>query len=105
MFRSAFCREIKIKFIGVWDTVGALGIPLDVIKDVNMKFYEFHDTNLSNIVENAYPCHRHRRASQDYDVCLWNPDAAPQQKLEQRWFARRPLRRRRGLSRTGGLPI
>ena len=28
-FRAAFCREIKIKFIGVWDTVGALGIPLD----------------------------------------------------------------------------
>jgi uncharacterized protein (DUF2235 family) len=86
LFRSAFCREIKIKLIGVWDTVGALGIPLDVVKDVNMKFYEFHDTQLSGIVENA--CHaiavdEHRR---DYDVCLWNPPSAPEQKLEQRWF-------------------
>ena len=85
-FRAAFCREIKIKFIGVWDTVGALGIPLHVLQDVNMKFYEFHDTKLSNIVENA--CHaiavdEHRL---DYDVCLWDPAAPPQQKLEQRWF-------------------
>ena len=23
---------------------------------------------------------------QDYDACLWNPDAAPQQTMEQRWF-------------------
>jgi uncharacterized protein (DUF2235 family) len=86
LFRSSFSREIKIKFIGVWDTVGALGIPLDVLKDVNMKFYEFHDTNLSNIVENAYHAvavdeHRH-----DYMATLWNPDNAPTQILEQRWF-------------------
>jgi len=86
LFRSSFSREIKIKFIGVWDTVGALGIPLDVLKDVNMKFYEFHDTNLSHIVENAYHAvaiDEHRR---DYTAALWNPDTAPQQKLEQRWF-------------------
>jgi len=86
LFRSSFSREIKIKFIGVWDTVGALGIPLDVLKDVTMKFYEFHDTNLSNIVENAYHAvavdeHRH-----DYMATLWNPDSAPTQILEQRWF-------------------
>src|SRR5439155_7752741 len=54
LFRSSFSRDIKIKLIGVWDTVGALGIPLAVLKDVNMKFYEFHDTKLSTIVENAY---------------------------------------------------
>jgi uncharacterized protein (DUF2235 family) len=51
-----------------------------------MKFYEFHDTQLSGIVENA--CHaiavdEHR---QDYDVCVWNPEVPQQQKLEQRWF-------------------
>ena len=85
-FRAAFCREIKIKFIGVWDTVGALGIPLTVLKDVNMKFYEFHDTNLSNIVENAYHALAIDEHRQDYMATLWNPDTALQQKLEQRWF-------------------
>ena len=86
IFRAAFCREIKIKFVGVWDTVGALGIPLTVLKDVNMKFYEFHDTNLSNIVENAYHALAIDEHRQDYMATLWNPDTAPQQKLEQRWF-------------------
>jgi uncharacterized protein (DUF2235 family) len=85
-FRAAFCREIKIKFIGVWDTVGALGIPLTVLKDVNMKFYEFHDTKLSSIVENAYHALAIDEHRQDYMATLWNPDTAPQQKLEQRWF-------------------
>ena len=85
MFRRAFSREIKIKLIGVWDTVGALGIPLSVLADVNMKFYEFHDTRLCSLVENACQAmaiDEHRR---DYDVCLWEP-AGPAQSLEQRWF-------------------
>jgi uncharacterized protein (DUF2235 family) len=86
LFRQAFSREIKIKFMGVWDTVGALGIPLDVLSDAKMKFYEFHDTKLCSLVENACQAiaiDEHRR---DYDVCLWNPDTAPAQVLEQRWF-------------------
>ena len=86
LFRSSFCREIRIKFIGVWDTVGALGIPLDIVKGFNMKFFEFHDTELSNIVDNAYHAvavDEHRR---DYDVCLWNPKSKPDQTMEQRWF-------------------
>ena len=85
MFRAAFSREIKIKFVGVWDTVGALGLPLHVTKDVNMKFYEFHDTKLSSIVDNAFHAvaiDEHRKTRR----CLWSPDSAPQQQLEQRWF-------------------
>ncbi|HKY07585.1 MAG TPA: DUF2235 domain-containing protein [Candidatus Binatia bacterium] len=85
-FRSAFSREAKIKFVGVWDTVGALGIPFDVLKDVNMKFYEFHDTKLSEIVENAYHAAAIDEHRQDYDVCLWTPAAAGAQQIEQRWF-------------------
>jgi uncharacterized protein (DUF2235 family) len=86
LFRASFCREIRIKFIGMWDTVGTLGIPHDLVKGFNMKFYEFHDTELSGIVENA--CHavaidEHRL---DYDVCLWNPKSKPGQTMEQRWF-------------------
>jgi uncharacterized protein (DUF2235 family) len=85
-FRQMFAREIKIKFLGVWDTVGALGLPLDLLRQFNLKFYEFHDTALSRIVENAFHAvavDEHRKA---YDVCLWTPSAAPQQTLEQRWF-------------------
>jgi len=86
VFRAAFCREIKIKFVGVWDTVGALGVPLHLLQDVNMKFYEFHDTNLSSIVENAFHAIAVDENRIDYQACLWNPEAPAQQKLEQRWF-------------------
>ena len=86
LFRSSFCREIRIKFIGVWDTVGALGIPHDIVKGLNMKFYEFHDTELSGIVENAYHAAAVDEHRQDYDVCLWNPQSKPGQTMEQRWF-------------------
>ncbi|HEU4343915.1 MAG TPA: DUF2235 domain-containing protein [Candidatus Binatia bacterium] len=86
LFRSSFSRQISIKFIGVWDTVGALGIPLGIIKDFNIKFYEFHDTQLSHIVENAHHAIAVDEHRIDYDVCLWEPSEKPQQAIEQRWF-------------------
>src|SRR5438132_6896723 len=85
-FKSMYSREITIKFLGVWDTVGALGIPLHVLAKFNGKFYEFHDTRLSAIVENAFHAVAVDEHRLDYDVCLWNPDAASGQTLEQGWF-------------------
>ncbi|HYE33982.1 DUF2235 domain-containing protein [Methylocaldum sp.] len=85
-FKAKFSREIKIKFLGVWDTVGALGIPLDTLQRLNMHFYEFHDTRLSHIVENAYHAVAIDEHRIDYDACLWTPDVKPEQNLEQRWF-------------------
>jgi uncharacterized protein (DUF2235 family) len=85
-FRASFSREVKIKFVGVWDTVGALGIPLHILKIANAKFYEFHDTKLSDIVENAYHAIAIDEQRLDYDVCRWNPEKKPAQAMEQRWF-------------------
>jgi len=86
LFRSLFSREIEIKFVGVWDTVGALGVPLPALKDVNLKLYEFHDLGLSAIVRNAYHALAVDEHRNDYSACLWDPDEKPQQTLEQRWF-------------------
>lgn len=91
-FRNAFAKTLTIHFLGVWDTVGALGIPpaiaerISAVDKVNAALYEFHDTNLSSIVRSAYHAvalDEHRR---EYDVTLWNPVKKPGQKLEQRWF-------------------
>ncbi len=57
-----------------------------MLKDVNMKFYEFHDTKLCDIVQNAYHAVAIDENRQEYDVCLWKPETAAAQKLEQRWF-------------------
>jgi uncharacterized protein (DUF2235 family) len=85
-FRANFAREVPIKFLGVWDTVGALGIPLDVLEPVKKRFYEFHDTRLSKIVEKAYHALAIDEHRDIFDACLWNPETVPEQTLEQRWF-------------------
>lgn len=45
-FRKKYCHEPAIKFIGVWDTVGALGLPLKWFQYRNKAKYCFHDTTL-----------------------------------------------------------
>ncbi len=87
-FRAMYSREIPIKFLGVWDTVGALGIPLDipVVITLDRALYEFHDTELSGIVANAYQAIALDEHRVDYNVTLWDPKIKPLQTVEQRWF-------------------
>jgi uncharacterized protein (DUF2235 family) len=44
---------VKIAFIGVYDTVGALGVPLAKATNVNEPIVGFHDTTLGDQVEHA----------------------------------------------------
>jgi len=83
------CREIRIHFIGVWDTVGALGIPLPIAKHLNEEFNGFHDTRLSSTVRYAYHAVAIDEHRADYDVTLWDDVAepVPDHTVEQRWFA------------------
>lgn len=53
-FRREFSRETRIRFIGVWDTVGALGVPLRLFRRFNARKYSFHDTRLSRSIDHAY---------------------------------------------------
>jgi uncharacterized protein (DUF2235 family) len=85
-FRARYSRDIKIKFLGVWDTVGALGIPLSALHWLNAKEYAFHDTELSGIVQNAAHAVAIDEHRVDYQVALWDPVAKPGQTVEQRWF-------------------
>jgi uncharacterized protein (DUF2235 family) len=86
-FRAAHSHEVRIKFIGVWDTVGALGIPLKVMEDSNKKKYEFHDTSLSRIIDHA--CHSLAidEKRRDFAPTMWVKKPGAQQTLEQVWFA------------------
>jgi len=75
--------KIKIKFIGVWDTVGSLGIP------ANGKLaekYQFHDTELSGIVENAYQALAVNERRKPFSPTLWDYIRKDNQKVEQVWF-------------------
>jgi uncharacterized protein (DUF2235 family) len=93
LFRAANGREIRVRFLGVWDTVGALGIPRELgdrvrlVGRANLAFYEFHDTRLSKIVDFAYHAAAVDEHRKDYDVALWDGPPEPGQVMEQRWFA------------------
>ncbi len=86
-FRATYSSIIKIHFLGVWDTVGALGIPISSFDWFNQKFYEFHDTELSSIVSNAYHAVAVDEHRENYEATLWDPKVKPDQVLEQQWFS------------------
>jgi uncharacterized protein (DUF2235 family) len=79
-------KIIPIKFLGVWDTVGALGIPIQSFASFNKEQLEFHDTELSGIVENAYHAIAVDEHRKPYEAALWDPTEKPKQVVEQRWF-------------------
>jgi len=83
-FRDANSHVVRVKFIGVWDTVGALGIPFPRIP-LGRDYYQFHDTGLSGIVENAYHAVAVDEQREIFSPTLWT--RVPEHTVaEQRWF-------------------
>lgn len=86
-FRAAHqARTIPIEFIGVWDTVGALGVPLHWFRLPNRRRYQFHDTSLCPCIRHAYHALAIDEQRATFQPTLWE-SASPTQHLEQRWFA------------------
>lgn len=91
LFRSSYSHEPSIRFIGVWDTVGALGIPLNGLRLVNLfnRRWQFHDTALSTKVDAAFQALAIDEERGPFRPAIWQqaPDAPPTQRVEQVWFA------------------
>ena len=78
---------IPIQFLGVWDTVGALGIPIGLFSGLN-KRYAFHKVGLSPSVVGAYHALAIDERRKAFKPALWKPDVPrPIEIFEQRWFA------------------
>ncbi len=75
-----------IHFIGVWDTVGSLGIPGT---GVDKLLERFHDTDLSTFTHHAYQALAVDERRSTFMPCVWTqqPGAPAEQVLEQVWFA------------------
>ena len=87
-------RPTPIFFIGVWDTVGALGIPLGWARWIGKSKYDFHDTDLSERIRYAYHALAIDERRKSFTPALWTrPKGRGQQQgvtkqtLEQVWFA------------------
>lgn len=87
-FRSKYCIEIKIHFIGVWDTVGALGFPTPFLRLITKSLYRFHDEKLSTNVVNAFQALAIDERRKHFAPSLWKKDViSDTQRVEQVWFA------------------
>lgn len=87
-FRARYSHTTRIKFIGVWDTVGALGIPnfSNAALPVYQKRFEFHDLKLGAVIQNAYHAVAIDENRESFNVALWDKISHSKQVIEQRWF-------------------
>lgn len=79
-------RDTPIQMIGVWDTVGALGIPLRGLRASNKKQFEFLDTNLNPAVKFAFHALAIDEHRNPFEPTLWTSPPAPGQTVRQVWF-------------------
>jgi uncharacterized protein (DUF2235 family) len=90
LFRKTFAVEesTQIKFIGVWDTVGALGNPLRFRgKGLFARSNQFHDTEISSKIDNAYHALAIDEKRRNFPATLWHQkQEVAGQRIEQVWF-------------------
>jgi hypothetical protein len=81
--------SVRISCLGVFDTVGALGVPLAPFRILNRDLYEFHDVELSSITD----VNLHALAIDEYrepfQATVWRRSMFKlfNTKTEQVWFA------------------
>lgn len=90
-FRQEHGDRVPIKVLGCWDTVGALGIP-DLVPFlpfdylINLK-YQFHDTELSRIIQNAFHAMAIDERRKSFVVThMERSGKNPDQQVEEIWF-------------------
>jgi len=77
---------IPIHFMGVWDTVGSLGIPLRGLRWLTRRQHQFHDTELSKAIRNGYHALAVDERRGPFEPTLWTHKPKPGQHVEQVWF-------------------
>jgi hypothetical protein len=102
-FSNKHCQPVRVKMLGVWDTVGALGIPDSVFKLTSgflkplsnaldnyvpwsRKHYGFHGQGLPCIVENAYHALAIDEHREDFAPTLWDKRKPENKEVKQVWF-------------------
>lgn len=78
-------ESVEITMIGVWDTVGSLGVPA-LIGGVDPLRYGFLDTTLHPCVKNAYHAVSIDERRSEFPATLWSSPPAPGQTIEQVYF-------------------
>ena len=74
----------KIHFIGVWDTVGALGVPLSWLSFLNRE-HMFHDNKIGPNILNARHALAIDERRDDFEPTIWKQ--RPTVDIKQVWFS------------------
>ena len=88
-FKAEHCQKARVRMIGVWETVGNLGVPmsgLPLALPGTRDFYRFHDTMLSCIVDEAYHALGIDEYREDFQPTLWDSTTEKNKVVEQCWF-------------------
>jgi uncharacterized protein (DUF2235 family) len=89
-FRAQYALGREVYFIGVWDTVGALGVPVGWVPKKLSEFANgFHDTKLSPLVRHACQALAIDERREAFEPTFWQQSSRADagQVLEQVWFA------------------
>ena len=85
LFRDNHCHSSRnVHFVGVWDTVGALGIPFSLM-GLFESHDEFYDTKMGSNVSIARHALAIDEKREDFEPTVWKPK--PGMDLKQVWFA------------------
>ncbi|RAH50518.1 T6SS phospholipase effector Tle1-like catalytic domain-containing protein [Aspergillus brunneoviolaceus CBS 621.78] len=88
-WKERFHKAVEIEVVGVFDTVGALGIPTNVWWDFserNEANYGFHDTKLHNQIKHAFHALALDEDRAPFTPTLWSRPSGVTTKLVQCWF-------------------
>ena len=87
-FRQRYAHETRIRFVGVWDTVGALGIPFsgNALVDRLNEPWHFHDTRLSSTVDHARQALAIDERRRPFAPAVWAPPTSDDVPRRQVWF-------------------
>ena len=71
LLESSYYFRNMIKMVGVWDTVGSIGIPFGNFRDISRRALKFHNTRLSRTIEHSYQALALDESRRPYWAVLW----------------------------------
>ncbi|KAL2356922.1 hypothetical protein BJ546DRAFT_837577 [Cryomyces antarcticus] len=95
---NALTQEVTIKAIGVWDTVGSLGIPVSPWVNKALSFlhlpsvptymheYKWYDTTIDDHVKNAFHALGLDERRTPFSPAVWSRPRGTRTNLKQVWF-------------------
>ena len=80
-------RRVRIHFIGVWDTVGSIGLPTRLFHTLTLNRWNYHDVSLVPSIRHAVHALAIDEMRKPFRPTLWTEAPSADQSVEQRWFA------------------